>query len=153
MKAAVFLVVVLLLGLVGFLFLSKSRDNTPKITDEAATQTVEVENKIEEIFGRNIPDDVEKLSLTDLTNESLLAIATRKEESGSVEFSVLADLPENQESYEVWAGASSQTAQKIGSLISAKAGYIFEENSLGALSDFEYVAIMRSGQKMLEGSF
>ena len=75
---------------------SQVPDNTPQIEKNTPILSDETENRLEEVLGRSIPDDVEKTTLTDLTDSDLTAIATRKEENVMVEFSVLADLEETE---------------------------------------------------------
>lgn len=142
----------LLVLVVALFYLLQGRDNTPKIQEEVPIATPDVESKIEEVLGRTIPDDVEKAALRDLTNSGMSAIATRVEDKGIVEFSVLADLVESDEPYEVWAG-SPGNLRKLGVMSLAKGGYLFEDRRVGTLDDYKNVEIRRGETKVLEGSF
>lgn len=136
-----------------FYVLSQSQDNTPQIQEDTPISTTDTESKIEEVLGRTIPDDVEKATLRDLTDLGMSAIATRVEDGGVVEFSVLADLAESSEPYEVWAGASGDNLRKLGVMAAAKGGYLFEYRQAGALDNYNSVEIKQGDTRVLEGSF
>ena len=67
-------------------------------------QTLSVEDKIEEAFNLEIPEDVERAELSDVVGGTSSGIATRKLENGGFKHSVLADLPDpsSSEFYEGW---------------------------------------------------
>lgn len=153
MKVIVVTAIILLLGLAGFYYVSSRRDNTPKISEEALSKNDDTsELVIEQLFGKPLPDDAEKTSLFDLTNSDLTAIATRKEDAGVVDFSILADLPEGEE-YEVWVGGMPEGVKYMGGMVEVKGGYLFEIQKQGTLKDYNFILVKRGEQKILEGSF
>ena len=96
---------------------------------------------------------MEKVTLIDLTESGMTAIATRAEDKGVVEFNVLADLEESEDAYQVWAGSSTSTLKQLGVLSPAKGGYLFEYRKSGSLEDHKNVEVKLGEQKVLEGSF
>lgn len=132
---------------------SQTPDKTPELQENVPVGDEETENKLEEVLGRTIPDDVEKVSLADLTDSGMSAIATRAEEGGIVEFTILADLQDSDDAYQVWAGSSTSTLKQLGVLSPAKGGYLFEYRKSGSLEDHKNVEVKLGEQKVLEGSF
>jgi len=132
---------------------AQTTDSTPQIEENAPLVSKETESKLEAVLGRAIPEDVEKVTLIDLTESGMTAIATRAEDKGVVEFNVLADLEESEDAYQVWAGSSTSTLKQLGVLSPAKGGYLFEYRKSGSLEDHKNVEVKLGEQKVLEGSF
>lgn len=90
-----------------------------------------VEEDLEDILGITIPDEGEKL---ELSNGDSRAVVTRTEDS----LSIIADLPEGD--YQVTG---------LGKMIEAKGGYIL--NSIN--TEINNIEIKRGNEVILEGSF
>jgi hypothetical protein len=130
-------------------------------------QTLSVEDTIEEMFNVEIPEDVEKAEMRDVSGGDASAVATRKYEEGKFTHSVLADLadPEPDTFYQGWLqrdeeGSESYSLISTGRLRTAKGGYLLEFESAADFSDHGKVMIssekVDDGQmeeKVLEGSF
>lgn len=149
-----------LLAVVGFFLIrSQTPDKTPEIEENVPIDSQETENHLEQVLGRTLPDDAEKLTLKGDNGQT--AIATRKEDNGVVEFTILADLADSEDGiYQVWAGSSNDTLHSLGTLTAAKGGYLFEYRQTSELSNFNNVVISLEKKvdqdmedKVMEGSF
>jgi hypothetical protein len=147
---------------IGFILLrAQTPDNSPKIENDVPINSEETENRLEEVLGRTLPDDAERAALSDFSGNNFSAIATRSESSGTVEFTILADL-ENKEGavYQVWTGESIDGLRSLGTLTAAKGGYLFEYMDESKLSNFNNVVISLEEKvdeametRILQGSF
>lgn len=142
-----------------FLIRSQSPDKTPEIEENVPIDSQETEKHLEEVLGRTLPEDAERLSLKGSNGQT--AVATRKEDNGVTEFAILADLEDpGDDVYQVWSGSSPDNLRSLGTLTAAKGGYLFEYRQTSELSNFNNVVISlekkvdeRMETKILEGSF
>lgn len=142
-------IVVVALVLAG-LFLRSLPDNSPKIEENTLDNQEEAEKKLEEVLGKTIPDNAQKLTLT---KDSQTAVVARSEENGTVNFTVLADLEKTDQTYRVWVGSGADNLRQLGALTVAKGGYLFESKQAGKLDDYKYISIRLAEENILEGSF
>jgi hypothetical protein len=130
-------------------------------------ETLSTEDQIEKKFDLEIPEDVEKTELKDVTGGDSSGIATRKFENGRFEHSVLADLPEPGavQFYEGWLvggeeGSEDFSVLSTGRMSQAKGGWMLNFSSSVDLTDrnkvvitLEKVADTNPEKHILEGSF
>jgi len=137
------------------------RLQTPEFNEELQVpQTLSVEDTIEEKFNLNIPEDVDKAELKDVSGGDASAIATRKflpaqaGENGQFTHTILADLPDL-EAGKNYEGRLIQNDNEIntGALRVAKGGYLLEYKSDQDFSTYNKVKIILDGQIVLEGDF
>ena len=104
--------------------------------------TPSVEEQLEESFNLQLPDDVEKLDLSDVSGGNSSGIATRKNESGVYTHTVLADLPDPQAGkfYEGWL-VMGEKVVSTGKFMIAKGGYLLEYESSTDYSDYNMVVV------------
>ena len=129
--------------------------------------TPSIEEKIEKTFNLEIPEDVERADLNDVTEGTGSGIATRKYENGRFSHTVLADLPDPTAGYfyEGWLvrgkeGETNFAFISTGRMRVAKGGYLLEFNSStdyssysGAVVTLEKVDDKKPEAHILEGSF
>ena len=140
----------------------------PKTTPiETPVATPSFEEQFENKFNTQIPDNLDKAELKDITRQGGSGLATRNYENGIFNLTVLADLPdlEPNDFYEVWlsrgtAGQNNYSLISIGSLQIAKGGFLLDFNENKNYSDYQNVIISletklnTSPEKIiLEGSF
>lgn len=96
------------------------KPNSP--TTSITLPTPKAEEKVEDRFGRNIPDNIEKAELKDIMGSTGSGIATRGE--------ILVDLadPENGRFYQAWLEKDGKLVS-LGKLRMAKGGWLIEYNS------------------------
>src|SRR3989344_1302747 len=82
---------VVLLAIAGLIYW---RQVSKKVSTQTVPETLSVEDKIEDKFKYQIPDDVEKAELKDITGGDASAISTRKFENNKFTSTILADLPD-----------------------------------------------------------
>jgi hypothetical protein len=125
------------------------------------------EEKIESSFKIDIPEDVDKTELKDVSNTNAIGIATKKFENGRFSATILADLPEPQSGSYYQAWVTSGDLQKgdtkfttLGTLRIAKGGWMVEFQSNSDLSEnknvlisLETTADSRPEKHIMEGSF
>lgn len=120
-----------------------------------------VEEKIEESFNLEIPEDVDKAQLKDVTGGTSSGIATRSYEGGRFSHMVLADLPNPAAAafYEGWL-VRDKDFFSTGKMRIAKGGWILEYESSIDYSDYDQVVITEEliddktpETHILEGSF
>ena len=136
-------------------------------TAQEPLPTPSIEEKIEKTFNLEIPDDVERADLRDVSGGTGSGIATRKYESGRFTHAVLADLsdPTLGTFYEGWLvkgkeGDANFAFVSTGRLRVAKGGYLLEFTSSvdyspynGVVITLERVDDKRPEVHILEGSF
>lgn len=123
----------------------------PTIDEELKVpQTLSVEDAIEDAFNIEIPEDVEKTEMVDISGGDASAIATRKFENGRFELNILADLPDASYAAEIEKDGETMS---IGSLRIAKGGYLLEYRGNRDLSDYSTVRVTSGGEIILEGGF
>ncbi len=128
--------VVALLVLAASYFLFFKPDKTPKV--DKKTLSGEVEKKVEEKFGLQIPDDLDK---AELTGTDGIGVATRKYENGNFELNLLADLPDLGEGfYEAWINKSTEFVP-LGKLVIGKGGWMLDYQLGRDLTDYKKVVV------------
>ena len=155
------LVVLLLIAAAVFYF------KKPKVPEVTPTPTQDIEERIKESFKFEIPDDLERVELVDVSDGDSYGIATRKFEGGRFSHVVLADLPEPEEGffYQGWLfkgeeGSEDYLLVSTGRAVVAKGGYLIEFNSASDLSMYYGVMVTKEKvfdinpeEKVLEGFF
>jgi hypothetical protein len=153
---------VILAVLAGVVFWN--RDDSEEIN---VPQTLSVEDKIEESFNLQIPDDVGRSELKDVSGKDASGIATRKYENGVFEHSVLTDLPDPEQGkfYQGWLtkgskGEDDYSLVSVGKLRLAKGGYMLDYKSKTDYSSHNQVVVTLEEkfddtpeEHVLEGSF
>lgn len=149
-----FVTLVLILTIV-FLFYKNSKTNISTIT---TLPTPSSEERIENKFNLQIPDDTEKAEISS-TNKDLSGIATRKYEGGLFTVDVLVDLPQGD--YKAWLLKNDGDEPILmGNLSAAKGGYILNFDVSKDLRDYKRVTITSGAQSfynnesiVLQGNF
>ncbi len=135
------------------------KSQVPSITDVEKLQ--EKESQIEGVFNIEIPEDLEKAVLEDVSGGISSGIATRDFKGGKYIHTVLADLsdPEGKMFYEGWLTKGDDFIS-TGKMRIAKGGYILEFGSAIDYSDYDGVVITlekifdnNPEKHILEGSF
>jgi hypothetical protein len=156
-------VVILVLAL-GIFFWRRSKTNL-KVPE--ATPTPSVQNQIESKFNVQIPENVDKAELKDVSGGASGAVVTRKYDKGLFSFTLLANLPDlaDREFYEGWltkgkSGDSDYSLISLGKLRIAKGGYLLEFQSSKDYSGYNRAIVTREQvndtkpeKTILEGSF
>jgi len=149
------IILVLIVGIVYFI----KRPKTSPVSTETPIETIE--QKMEGTFKLNIPEDVDKVELKDISGGLGSGIATRKYENGKFEYTILADLPdpENGTFYEGWLIKDDQTIS-TGNMKIAKGGYLLNFISNKDYSDYKEVVVtlektddQTPEERILEGTF
>lgn len=145
---------------VGLFFFLKNRQPS-KITK--VTETLpQAEEKIEKTFRITIPDDVDKVELSGVSDIKGSAIATRKYEPGKFTHMVLADLPDPEASsfYGGWLVKGDGSYISTGKMEIAKGGYLLEFQYPTDISSYNKVVVTlektadtKPEKHILEGSF
>ena len=149
------IILALIVGIVYFI----KRPKTSTVSTETPIETIE--QKMEDNFKLNIPEDVDKTELKDVSGGLGSGIAVRKYENGKFEHTVLADLPdpENGMFYGGWLVKDGQTVL-TGKMRVAKGGYLLNFTSDKDYSDYKEVVVtlektddQTPEEHVLEGSF
>lgn len=154
---------VVILALAGILYFRQ----TNKEEDTVVPETLSVEDQIEDKFKYDIPDDVEKAELRDVSGGDSSAIATKDYSENKFSSTLLADLPDPDDGYfyQAWISKGEEGSEgyqilSLGKLYVAKGGWMLDYSSIKDYSDFEKVVITREKVfdstpevKVLEGSF
>jgi len=119
------------------------RNSEPLLSDNINSQ---LEEQFENAFNINIPDNVEKVELKDVTGGNTTGIATRNFENGQFTHAVLADLPDpaKGEFYEGWLTKGQDKDLKYvstGRLRIAKGGWLLDFISAVDYSDYNTVVV------------
>jgi hypothetical protein len=139
----------------------------PRVTPvETPTPTPEV--KLEEKFNYEIPEDSNKIDLTDVSGGVSRGIATRSYKNGRFEHVILADIPDPDKGYfyQGWLTTKGKEGEegfsyvKTGKLRVAKGGYLLEFQSSRDYTSFSQVWVTlektddtKPEKHILEGSF
>ena len=157
---------VVLLALAGVIFW-RQRSRTPK-EEMKVPETLSVEDNLEDKFKIQIPEDVDRAELKDVSGGNSSAIATRKYADGKFTHTVLADLPDPSEQgafYQGWLekgekGKEGYAAISTGKLRIAKGGWMLQYESSTDYSEYKKVLITQEKSSdsqpektILEGSF
>lgn len=151
-KRGVALALVALIVIAFLLLRTQERDATP-ILNDADLKGEQVRSRLEEILGRTLPSNSDRLVLEDISETGFSAIVSREQEDNSVNISVLADLEEYTGSYQILSGPNKEDSKLLGDMVSLKGGFIYENIFPGDISDYDYFAISRQNETILEGSF
>jgi len=157
-------VIILILLAIAVYFILKPSNDEPEITID---QEPSVEEKLEESFRFDIPDDIEKVELKAVKGEDFRAIATRKYEDGIYTHTVIADLPDpvGGTFYEGWLMRGNPEDDNFdvvsaGKMVIAKGGYLLNFESSTDYSDYQNVVITlekvadnNPEEHILDGSF
>ncbi len=136
-------------------------------TTPAPLPTPSIEEKIEKTFNLEIPEDVDRADLNDVTGGNGSGIATRKYTAGRFSHTLLADLPDPESGtfYEGWLvrgkeGDANFAFISTGRMRVAKGGYLLEFTSStdysaynGVVVTLERVDDRKPETHILEGSF
>jgi len=156
---------VVLAVVVGAVYWTRSRQQASVVTSPSPAPSIE--ESLESRFNLQIPEDVEKADLTDVSGGDGSGIATRKLEAGLFSHTVLADLPDPTPGtfYEGWLvrgreGEANFAFISTGKLGIAKGGYLLEFSSRTDYSDYTGVVVTsekvddkKPETHILEGSF
>ena len=159
--------IVLLVIIVAGILIFRGSDTDEPVLTPSPESSKESEEQMESLFNMDIPDDVEKAALKDVTGGTASAISTRKYENGTFTHAVLADLPDPEGSkfYEGWlvrgdVGDDDFEVISTGKMVIAKGGYLLEFTSSRDLSTHPNVVITLETafddtpeKHILEGSF
>ena len=143
------------------------RQRTSPSEEMRVPETLSLEDTLEEKFKIEIPEDVDKAELKDVSGGSASAIAIRKFENNKFTHSILADLPDPEAGsfYEGWLvrgeeGSDNFSSFSSGRMRLAKGGWMLEFESSTDYSDYnkvvvtsEKVADKTPEKHILEGSF
>jgi len=154
------IVVLVLLG--GIVWWRQKNQETPKVP-----QTLSTEQSLEQKYNIQIPEDVSKAELKDVTGGSASGIVTKDFKDGEFTSSVIADLPDPESGhfYEAWLskgekGSSDYSLISLGTFNNAKGGYLLDYNSKTDYSDYDSVMITSETKldknpesTVLEGNF
>jgi hypothetical protein len=155
------IVVLILLGGIVW-WRQKSLKETTKVP-----QTLSTEQSLEQKYNIQIPEDVSKAELKDVTGGNASGIVTKDYKNGEFTSSVIADLPapEAGHFYEAWLskgekGSSDYSIISLGTFNSAKGGYLLDFSSKTDYSSYDN-AMVTSETKLdntpetiiLQGSF
>lgn len=160
------IVVLVIVGLVLFIRGGVEKDEAEPSEGEG----VRIEDVVSELstqLGVSVPEDVERISLTDVSGGTATGLATRKFDSGRFFHSALAALPDLGPGtfYEGWLardveGEEGYSLLNTGKLRRSKGGYLLEFLSDQDLSDHSQVVITlesaddgKPETHILEGSF
>lgn len=165
MKLRDIVIAVIILGVVGFILYNISTtDNTPEL-DVDSTPTAS-EQEFEQRFGREIPDDIERVELRTPAQEGeeqgqVSAIATRDLRDGTFMATILADLedPASGASYYAWVNRDDEYVL-LGRLQPAKGGWLIDYESRTDYSEYDHIVISEQSAPgaepedvVLEGTF
>jgi len=159
-KKDIILGLIFLAVFVGLFFFLKNRQAL-KIT-KVPESLPQIEENIEKTFRITIPDDVDKVELSAVSDIKGSGIATRKYESGKFTHMVLADLPDPEAGtfYEGRLVKGDETYISTGKMTMAKGGYLLEFQYPIDISSYNKVVITlektadsKPEKHILEGSF
>lgn len=154
-----------LLAIVGIIYWRQS--SKEEISEVPAPETLSVEDKLEDKFKYDIPEDVDKAELKDVSGGNASAIATRKFEGEKYSSTILADLedPASGAFYQGWLmkgeeGKEGYSVISLGKFTIAKGGWMLDYSSKNDYSDFDRVVVTLEKvfdntpeKKILEGRF
>lgn len=121
-----------------------SQQNKPDPVVETSP-TPSIEQDLEQVLGRSIADDADKVELVEGENK---AIVTKEVEEDATKISVLADLPEGE--YTAYL-SNGETAEPIGQLSEVKGGYILDTTISLDITEYSTVQITSANGIVLQG--
>lgn len=136
---------IILVLIAGGLYFRKPKTSSTDDSDSTQTSApANIENKIEEKFKVDIPDDADKIEMEDATGGDASGIAVRKYEKNVFDASILADLPEPEKGkiYYAWISKGEEGKEGfervlLGSLQIAKGGWSLEYTGSKDYSDYD----------------
>lgn len=136
------LFVVVVLILLGIWVWQRVRGPKTNLTSEELVLNDQV-NQFLDQAGFEIPDDVERANLADVSGGNATGVATRKTDNGTSQFTVLAALPDLDSGwYQAWLNNSDGSAPvSLGKLRVAKGGYLVETTTNQDWSDKSQVTV------------
>lgn len=160
-------VVIGLLVLVGLGALIYWATRTKTTSEIVPTPTPSVEQRLQESFKYEIPENFEKAELKDVTGGTASGIATRNYESGKFSHAILADLPDPEAGsfYEGWLVRGQEGDENFayistGRMVVAKGGFMLEFEASRDYSDYSGIIVtlekvndQKPEKHILEGSF
>jgi len=141
-----------------FFLKNRQTSNVTKVPENLP----QTEENIENTFRIDIPDGIDKVDLSSVSDIQGFGIATRKYEAGKFTHMVLADLPDPETGtfYEGWLVKGDDTYIPTGKLTIAKGGYLLEFQYPVDLSSYNKVVVTLEKtvdgtpeKHILEGSF
>ncbi|MBI1863611.1 hypothetical protein HYS03_00120 [Candidatus Woesebacteria bacterium] len=146
--------VILFAGVLIFL-INRGRGNTleNQITP-VATSSPSLEEKVKGAFNVNIPDDIDKVELSDVSGEgqNYFGVTTRSYKNNVFELTILADLPENNK-YIAKIAKDDGTEIDLGQMVVAKGGFMINFTKNTDLTDYKKVTVLRDNKILLSGRF
>jgi hypothetical protein len=156
----------ILLVIVG-LFYFRQREENGDLTVPEEETVQDVERRIEERFGVQIPEGVNRTQLRDVAGGDAYGLATRTMENKTFVHNILADLPDPETGrvYQAWLARGEEGEEDYdlvatGRMRIAKGGWVLEYRTSRNLEDYNRVLISseRAGEQsgenlVLEGSF
>ena len=130
MKYRDIVLAIVVVALVLILFQRLRANQEPPVLTNEDISVEELENNLEEVLGREIPDDVEKVEFRAQAGFEGQGIVTRDVNKTNT-LSVLADLPEiSPKTYQAWVKEStSENLVSIGTLENVKGGWTLDYTS------------------------
>jgi len=155
--------VLLLIG--GLVFYWRQKSTKKEQIVVPAVQSVQ--DKIEEKFKYQIPENVDKAELKDVTGGNASAIATREYQNQKYSSTFLADLPDPEAGtfYQAWLvkgtqGQEGYSIVSLGKLVIAKGGWMIDFSSQKDYTSYDKVMVTKETifdntfeKTVLEGSF
>jgi hypothetical protein len=143
---AALIVVLVIVGLV--LFIRKGKEEEGEVGEGEGVRIEDVVSELSTQLGVTVPEDVERISLSDVSGGAATGLATRKVEDGRFIHTVLAALPDLSAGtfYEGWLvrgaeGDEDYSILSTGKLRISKGGYLLEFSSSQDLSDHPKVVV------------
>lgn len=121
-----------------------SRPKQPSLDEANLNPTVE--EQLEQKFGREIPDDANKVELKDVSGGDSSGIVVKDFSDGNYAISVLADVPDTKtgEFYQAWVTKSADGSEEyklLGKLTVAKGGFVLDYETSSDLTNYEKLLI------------
>ena len=130
MKHRDIVLAIIIVALLLILFQRLRTNQEPPVLTSADLSVEELENKLEDVLGREIPDDVEKAELEPQAGFEGRGIVTRDIDKTNT-LTILADLPETEgKTYQAWLKENtSENLISIGTLGNVKGGWTLDYTS------------------------
>lgn len=139
MKKKDIVIGIIVLSVLALILVFYRNSKTPSLTE--IENLKQKETQIENEFKIDIPEDIEKASLEDVSGGDSLGIATREFENGMYTLTILADLPDLELGfYQGWL-VKDDMYVSVGKASVAKGGYLLEFNSSIDYSDYQKVQV------------
>jgi hypothetical protein len=142
MKSRDIVIGVLVLVLLGGIVYWRQKNN--KTIPLKVPETLSTEKTLEDKFKIDIPEDVDKAELKDISGGNGSGIATKDFKDGKFTSSVIVDLPApgQGEKYQAWLSKDDGSGSTLlGTLRSAKGGYMLDYKSDKDMSDLSKVNV------------